>query len=230
MKQLVLEILPPPAPNFANFVAGKNVEAVDALVNAASNTDRQTTKVLYVWGVSGSGKSHLLGAFAAAAGARPAPQAAAIEIIGIAQSDATHVMVDDVERLDDEAQVALFDAINQRALDPQAMVIVAGNVAPRDLPLRPELSSRLGSGLVFALHPLGDGEKLAALKAHAASRGFNLREEVVAYLLRHSRRDMASLVTFLNALDRYSFETGREITLPLLKEMVQPELEHWENR
>ena len=213
MKQLVLEISPPPAPTFANFVAGRNVEAVYAVKAAAMETQQLTTKVLYVWGVVGAGKSHLLSAFKAAV--------SAMQVAG----DDLHMVVDDVERLDDAQQVALFDAINQRALDPQAMVLVSGSLAPRDLPIRPELSSRLGSGLVFCLQPLTDEEKMAALRAHAASRGFGLRDEVVVHLLRHGRRDMASLIGTLDALDRFSLETGREITLPMLRQMEQPELE-----
>jgi chromosomal replication initiation ATPase DnaA len=35
---------------------------------------------------------------------------------------------------------------------------------------------------------------------------------------------MTSLIGILDALDQYSLETGREITLPLLKQMAQPEL------
>ena len=213
MKQLVLEISPPPAPTFANFVAGRNVEAVYAVKAAAMETQQLTTKVLYVWGVVGAGKSHLLSAFKAAV--------SAMQVAG----DDLHMVVDDVERLDDAQQVALFDAINQRALDPQSMVLVSGSLAPRDLPIRPELSSRLGSGLVFCLQPLTDEEKMAALRAHAASRGFGLRDDVVVHLLRHGRRDMASLIGTLDALDRFSLETGREITLPMLRQMEQPELE-----
>ena len=215
MKQLVLEISPPPAPTFANFVAGRNVEAVHAVKTAAMGGHGPTTKVLYVWGVAGAGKSHLLSSFRT-------ERASATHTAG---GDDLHVVMDDVERLGDAQQVALFDAINQRALDPQAMVLVSGSLAPRDLPVRPELSSRLGSGLVFCLQPLTDDEKMAALRAHAASRGFGLRDDVVAYLLRHGRRDMASLIGTLDVLDRLSLETGREITLPMLRQMEQPELE-----
>jgi DnaA family protein len=131
--------------------------------------------------------------------------------------------VDNVQSLDDAQQISLFDAINQRALDPAAAVVVTGNVAPRDLALRPELSSRLGSGLVFSLHALSDAEKMQALQAHAATRGFGLRDDVVSYLLRHTRRDMTSLIGLLDSLDQFSLETGREITLPLLKQMAQLE-------
>jgi DnaA family protein len=52
---------------------------------------------------------------------------------------------------------------------------------------------------------------------HATARGFPLAEEVTSYLLNHSRRDMGSLMAALDSLDRYSLETGRPITVPLLK-------------
>ena len=127
--------------------------------------------------------------------------------------------------LNDQQQIALFNLINLVSQPGSAGCVVAtGSMAPRDLPLRPELSSRLGSGLVLQLHPLSDAEKAEALRAHAQTRSFTLRDDVIAYLLRHARRDMASLISILDALDRYSLETGREITLPMLREMAQPSL------
>ena len=223
MKQLVLEISPPADPTFANFVTGQNREAVNVLTNAAQST-LNGAKVIYLWGLPGCGKTHLLRAFALACGSAWLENSAQLRYVSVVRQPTTHVLVDNVQSLDDAQQVSLFDAINQRALDPVAKVVVTGNVAPRDLSLRPELSSRLGSGLVFSLHPLSDAEKIQALNAHAFSRGFVLRDEVVSYLLRHARRDMPSLIGVLDALDQYSLETGREITLPLLKQMAQPEL------
>lgn len=203
MKQLVLDLIPAPEPAFDNFVAGANAEALKSSKDAASQAN--AVKIVYCWGVSGSGKTHLARAFANAA--------------------PTAVVRDNAERLNDADQIELFNAINLAlAPDSDQRVFVTGDVAPRDLPLRPELSSRLGSGLVFQLHPLTDEEKGAALRTHAMARGFALRDDVVQYLLRHGRRDMASLVAFLDQLDQYSLETGREITLPLLREMSQPSL------
>jgi DnaA-homolog protein len=212
VKQLVLEILPPATPSFANFVVGRNVEAVAALFEAANGRSSLGLYVVYLWGEVGAGKTHLLHA--------------------MADAHANIEIADDVERLDDGAQIALFNQINQVNQCDQAsedaqtsrLVVAAGNVAPRDLPLRPELSSRLGSGLVFQIHPLSDEEKAAALHAHAKARALRLHDDVVAHLLRYSRRDMPTLIATLDALDRYSLETGREITLPLLKQMSQPSL------
>jgi len=222
VKQLVLSLIPAPTPTFNNFVVGRNQEALAtfkqlALLSASIGGRFQgiCPKVVYLWGVSGSGKSHLLSALA---GSKPSATPAGDEVLS------SIVINDEVERLDDAEQIELFNAINNRALMLNSAVVVAGNVAPRDLPLRPELTSRLGSDLVYQLHPLTDDDKAAALNAHAAARGFTLGDEVANYLLRHSRRDMASLMVMLDALDQYSLETSREITLPLLKQMSQPSL------
>jgi DnaA family protein len=59
------------------------------------------------------------------------------------------------------------------------------------------------------------------LAAHARTRGFELSEDVAAYLLTHARRDMGSLMSALDAIDRYSLETSRPVTVPLLKAAMQ---------
>ncbi len=191
------------------------------LAAIASQARGDAPKVVYLWGAGGSGKSHLLRAFARASGGMISTQNRNLNVMEAHTAEGCDVLVDDVEQLDDASQVVLFNAINARQLSTNDVVVVTGSVAPRDLSIRPELSSRLGSGLVFALRPLTDDEKMAALRAHAASRGFQLRDDVASYVLRYAKRDMPSLIGILDALDRYSLETGREITVPLLKQMDQ---------
>ena len=216
VKQLVLDLIPAPAPTFANFVVGHNAEALAVVENLLTADGR--TKILYLWGVPGSGKTHLIEA-CRHHGYASLPRVAGEEI----PNADNHYAVDAVNTIDNESQHTLFDLFNRQQMS-SGRLIVAGNAAPRDLALRRDLASRLGSGLVFQLQPLSDVEKSQALHAHALTRGFVLRDEVAGYLLRHARRDMASLIQFLDALDQYSLETGREITLPLLKEMSQPSL------
>ena len=218
MKQLVLDIIPAPVPTLDNFVVGRNGEALVALTSHLKANAGSPAKVLYLWGMAGSGKSHLIKACLSLGFTSPSLDA------NNGGPDAAHnYAVDDVNTIHDDAQHALFDLINRQQVS-SGMLVVTGNVAPRDLTLRRDLASRVGSGLVFQLQPLSDSEKADALHAHAHARGFTLREEVVSYLLRHARRDMASLIQILDELDCYSLETGREITLPLLKEMSQPSL------
>jgi DnaA family protein len=92
------------------------------------------------------------------------------------------------------------------------------------VPIRRDLATRLATGLTYRVVALTDAEKGAALAAHAKTRGFAIPEDVTSYLLTHARRDMGSLIGALDSLDRYSMETGRPITIPLLKAALQPGL------
>ena len=198
MRQLPLEISPPAAPSLDNFVAGANAEALAAVRSLAAGRLREA--IVYVWGAPGSGRTHLL---RAAARANP-----------------SLVVADDVESLDAGAQQALFNAINA-ARDGQAPVLAAGDGPPARLALREDVRTRLAWGLVYQLHAPSDAEKAAYLRAEAARRGLRLPEEVLAYLLTHLPRDLASLNAVLEALDRYSLASQRPLTLPLVREALQ---------
>ena len=91
------------------------------------------------------------------------------------------------------------------------------------LPVREDLRTRMGWGLIYQIHGLTDEEKVAALGAAATARGLTLSPGVIPYLLSHFQRDMSSLSTMLDSLDQYSLETQRPITLPLLREWLQAE-------
>jgi len=125
----------------------------------------------------------------------------------------------DVLRLQVGDQIALFDLYN-RARAAGGALVASGDAAPAQLALRADLRSRLAWGLAFQLHPLSDAEKAAALREQARGRALDLPEEVIAYLLKHARRDMASLIGILDALDRYSLEQKRPVTLPLVRDAL----------
>jgi DnaA family protein len=209
MRQLLLDFTQAPAPTFENFVHGRNAELAHALESAARG--ETTEHVIYIWGEAAAGKTHLLKAFVAAAGSGARYVAGA----AFGAADASAILaIDDVESLAEERQVALFNAFNERAF---RLLVVCASAAPRDVSLRRDLATRLATGLTYRVLALTDAEKRAALGAHARARGFALADEVGAYLLTHARRDMGSLVAALDSLDRYSLETGRPITVPLLK-------------
>lgn len=202
MKQLLLDIQPAPAPSLENFVPGRNAEALYSLLQAA--TGMADTRFVTLWGPGGSGKTHLLCACADLA----------------RQHNVELVIADDVQKLDDDAQVDLFNTYNQLRASG-GVLIASGDAAPMQMGLRDDLATRLSWGLVYQLHPLTDEEKAQALLAHAAERGMKLPEEVVDYCLRHLRRDLRTLMATLDALDRWSLTAKRPVTLPLLRQLLQ---------
>ena len=159
---------------------------------------------MYLWGLPGSGRSHLLAAW------RAACAKAGVDAVSIQ---------DDVDQLDDAAQIALFNRINT-ARDGQGHVLMAGNAAPAQLALRDDLKSRIAWGLSFEVLPLTDAEREAAVHGQAQARGMTLGNEVIAYIMTHVRRDMATLSGIVAALDAFSLEHKRPVTLPLVRELL----------
>lgn len=215
MKQLILDIVPPAAPTFTNLVPGRNAELIAALRSFARG--ELSERVLYVWGGAGAGKSHLCQAVLTENDSAIALDPANIPNQPMAA--ALHVL-DNVNRLDAANQAALFNFINQMPLVEGSRLMVTGNVATRDLAIRRDLSTRVGSGLHYRVQALSDEEVQAALVAHAAARGMDLGADIASYLLRHARRDMRSQMALLDALDRHSLESGRAVTLPLVREVL----------
>ena len=217
MKQIALDIAQPPAPMLDNFVPGRNAELVVALYSAANGSGE---RFIYLWGAPGSGRTHLLRAVVDAANS--AGRRALMFDPDDTQFDAPDdalCAVDDVDRLGPAAQIALFN-LHNRVHAGRGALLASGNAPPAQLQLRADLVTRLASGLVYQLHGLDELEKVAALRRHAEARGFQLSDDIVAYLLRHAQRDLPSLLRLLDALDRYSLANRRAITLPLVRELL----------
>ena len=205
MKQLVLELAPQPQPTLDNFVVGRNgtvLAALRSLVYAP-----EAGAVVYLYGEPGAGKSHLLRAVAEVWRRQ-------------GRSLARFLVADDVHRLDDNAQGALFDAFNE-ARAAGGAIIAAGDITPHQLVVREDLRTRLASGLSFHLQALSDSEKAAALAQRAGELGMRLNDDAIGYLLTHVRRDMPTLMTVLSTIDDYSLANKRLVTLPLIREALQ---------
>ena len=220
MKQIPLAIAIPPAPTFDSFVAGANAGALAHLRRIAPGAPP-----LYLWGLPGSGKTHLLKALAAQAqdeGARVAWFDPASPAPWAQDEGAGLIVLDDCDRFNAAQQQAAFGLFVLAAAQGAA-VAAAGSVPPVDLGLRDDLRSRLGWGHVFALQPLAEAGMRAVLRREADRRGLFLSDEVMAYLLTRFERDLGHLMAQLDRLDRYALVTKRAITLPLLRQMLAEE-------
>lgn len=221
MKQLALDLASPPQPTLDNFITGVNGELLGNLKRLAAGNARE--RCFFLWGRPGCGRSHLLrgtvaGLRSGGAAASYLACAAGIRIEAGLERMAC-VALDDVDRLDAEGQVAVFDLYNALREHGGALLASAAE-PPAQLELREDLATRLAWGLVYQVHALTDENKAQALADRAASRGFELAPEVSDYLLTRARRDLPTLLATLDALDRYSLETRRPVTVPLAREML----------
>ena len=237
MHQLILDLLPETPPSLDNFVVGSNGEALAGLAGWLAADSRET--LLLLWGEPASGKTHLLRASGARyIDAQDDCALAGLEAAATAEDTMATTMtpesiptraspvryaIDNIEALNERGQIALFNLFNRlRATNGAGRLLAATAAPPQQLAVREDLRTRLGSGLVYRLQPLSEAEQDAALTAQAARRGLRLPTGALAYLRSRAPRDMRSLSALLDALDRYSLERRRPITLPLLRDVLHP--------
>jgi len=220
MKQIPLAIGPEPAPTFDSFVPGANAAALQHLCALVL-----PTAPVYLWGPTGSGKTHLLRALAArirAEGRKVAWFDATQALPWALPPGAALACIDRCEDLDPDAQHAAFSLFVEAAAQGVQMA-AAGGLPPVDLPLRDDLRTRLAWGHVFALHPLTEAETRAVLRREADRRGILLSDEVMNHLLTRFERDLSHLMRLLDRLDRFALANARPVTVPLLRQMLQEE-------
>jgi DnaA family protein len=224
MQQLVLDMGLPTGPSLTNYCAGANEAVLAHLklwLGRAGSTLRSPVST-YLWGDSGSGKSHLLKALRAALQGQGAPVGwLDAEVQVPAEFDETWacVLMDDVHAFNTVQQQLAFNwFVHAQTL--QLTVFATGSLPPADLKLRDDLRTRLGGGHVFALQPLGEPERRDVLRQAADHRGIFLSDEVMDFMLTRFSRDLGSLMELLDLMDGYALQTRRAITIPLIKAMM----------
>lgn len=225
LQQLLLDLNLASEPGFGNFLPGSG-RAVLQMLQAWCEPDAPRDVPVYLWGAAGTGKTHLLRA-ACSHLTRQGERVVwfdgtnALAFAPEGRWDA--VIMDNAHLYDVEQQACAFRwMINALSplQGPSRAVLAAGQLPPADLPLRDDLRSRLGWGHVFQLQPLPDAEVARALKSAARMRGMDLPDAVLSYLLTHDARDLRHLMTVVRRLDRFTLQTGRAVTIPLLKSML----------
>jgi DnaA family protein len=224
MKQLVLDMALPTGPSLSNFFAGPNLDASAHLALWLGEPGSRLRSPLptYLWGSSGSGKTHLLLAIQAAltaAGETAGWLDASVHIEATFDERWTCVLMDDVHSYTLAQQHTAFNWF-VNAQSQQIAVLAAGSMPPADLKLRDDLRTRLGWGHVFGLKPLDETERRAVLRQAALARGLTLTDEVMDFMLHRFSRDLGSLMELLALMDGYALQTRRAITIPLLKSMM----------
>lgn len=188
-------------------------------------------KILYLWGINGCGKSHILQACCQAI--NPPKSAIYLPLALLKEwgpqaieglEEQALICIDDIDVIAGDTiwEEALFHLYNRIKDGENNLLIISGTSAPsQSLIQLPDLRSRLSWGLVIQLHELNDEEKIKTLKLHALKRGFDLPETVGQFLINRCSRNMHDLHQLLNRLDDASLQAHRKITIPFVKDILK---------
>jgi chromosomal replication initiation ATPase DnaA len=167
---------------------------------------------LALHGPSGTGKSHILRAAAAAQGWRLLRGPELTESLALAPASGT--ALDDA---DTAPEPALFHLIN-RSAEAAAPLLLAAREPPARWPARlPDLASRLRATLAVGIAAPSDALLAALLAKHLADRQLRVAPEVQAYLLARLPREAAAVAAAAAALDEAALAAGAAITRPFAR-------------
>jgi DnaA family protein len=232
VSQLTLSVQLPDDETFASFQSESNqmvVQQVTHFLDHIGDVNKQVHS-LYLFGLTGVGKSHLLHASCAYA------DTLGVTSLCLSFSELTQLSVDVLEGLEnidlvclDDIQLiagnkkwqqGVFDLYN-RMVEQNKCLIITGDQSVAQLNISlPDLVSRLGWGLTEQLKPLTDTEKSFALQYRAQQRGLFISDDVASFLINRLSRDMGSLLAALEQLDQASIREQRRITIPFIKDVL----------
>ena len=195
MDQLLLNIHPPSIKSLENFVIGDNFEAISVIKKFTTDKNLQ---FFYLWGVQGSGKSHL---------------SSVVKKNNI-------LVIEDIESMNDIEQIQAFSIFNNCKENGKKLFITGSN-SPNNMGLRSDLASRLSWGIVYQIKALTDNEKKLALLSHSKQKGMSSNVKVIEYCMKNLKRDLHYLIATLDALDNWSLKTKKPMTIPLLKKLLE---------
>ena len=181
----------------------------------------------FIWGVKGSGKSHLLQASCA----QQINSAYLPLKIFLEEGESVMESLDQLDWLciDDVHLVLTKSAWEERLFslfnacqESSTRLIISSVLAPLKLEYAlPDLKSRFSSGVTYQLYELEEQEKILALKKRAELAGIPLQEEVLNYIYIRSERSMSKLFAVLEQLDKLSMAEKRKITIPFVKLIME---------
>ena len=224
MSQLALPLQLADHAVFASFLDAGNETLVATL---ASLADGDSSSGAWLFGKPATGKTHLLQAVCDRAGDRSIylPLSMLAEAgPGILEglADRPIVCIDDIDQVAGDAdwELALFNFYNELSENGGCLIVAAAS-APRESGYElADLASRLSRLAVFQVRTLDEAQSMAALQLRARHRGLDLPDETAAYLMKRSRRDMASLYELLDKLDLEALRAKRRLTIPFVRDVL----------
>lgn len=215
--------------SFDNFLPGQNRTAYEFVQHLIDGHGQGETSV-FLYGISGTGKTHLLQAACQHVTQRGGSSAylplTQFKQFSTEMLDGLEhlnlVCIDDVQEIAQLIlwETALFHLFN-RLHDNAIPLLITATARPDALGFTlQDLVSRLFWGGIFELQPLDDAAKVKILQQHAQNIGISLSQEVAIYLLQHCSRDLQTLMQWLQQLDYISLAQRKKITLPLVRHLL----------
>ncbi len=231
-----------PKYTFENFVVGKSNEFAHAACSAVANNPSTMYNPLFIYGGVGLGKTHLLQAI----GYRALSKRNNIKVCYYSAEmfmnelinsirfekmvefrrkfrEMDILLIDDIQFIagKERTQEEFFHTFNSLH-SSHSQIVVTSDKFPKDIAgLEERLRTRFEWGLIADIQPPEMETKVAILKKKAEMDGITLPDDVAFYLAGIVDSNIRELEGYLVRVLAYSSLTGREISLPMAKDVLK---------
>ena len=204
-----------------NFIA--NSELVNLIHQLLQ---KKKASEIYIYGLTGQGKTHVLQGVVLKA-LEMDKNAIYIDCIDsfpehlfdfIGQLN--FISFDNVDLISSDNQETFFDLYN-RARQAGVVILVSGSSLPSDLTVMKDLKTRLSLAAVYKLEELNDELTMDVLNKQMSDRNLTIDSKIYEYLFKNYSRDLNTLVSAMNELDKASLQSKKAISIPFVKTVLQ---------
>lgn len=192
-----------------------------ALVHFIDNWPTDNQKLAIITGAKRSGKTALANRWAQRTGAIFLSP----EQLGAGPSETLfksnpYGCLENIDTLTDE--IALFHLLRFVENSPACLLLTSQCTAP-NLPFQlPDLRSRLAAALKLDI-PLPDDELLRSyITRYCSDHQWHVAPQVIDYLLARTERSLEAVEDRMKKVESLLFATGKELTIPLIKPLMEP--------
>lgn len=204
---------------FSSFIGAGNEISV-------ANLESFSSQYTHIYGEHLTGKTHLLKAWVNHAN-HTSKNAIYIDANELKQQfiaelnlEQFHfIAIDNIDRLNNERQIELFDLFNHIKLNNRNNHLLTSSTINLNFStLRDDLKTRIHSGLIFALKQMNELELIDALNTYTIQEGIKFKRQELEYVLKHYTRNLGKLIQLINQLSKSALRQKKEITIPFIKQ------------
>ena len=117
------------------------------------------------------------------------------------------------------SEIDLFNLYNSSKDNSSKLILRENSLIQKSI-LLPDLKSRIDSNIELVMPKLSDKDKKHIIEIELIKRGLSIKEKNLDFIMNHSSRNLETLQTLVNKLDKLTMERKKNISIPLIKELI----------
>ena len=133
----------------------------------------------------------------------------------------SHIFIDSFNECFENkiSEIDLFNLYNSSKDNSSKLILRENSLTQKNI-LLPDLKSRINSNIELVIPRLTDKDKKLIIEIELIKRGLSIKEKNLDFIMNHSSRNLETLQTLVNKLDKLTMERKKNISIPLIKELI----------